>query len=117
MIPDRYMGFLEIVAQCRSISERRTLLRVLCRDKKFIKAVRLICANTVKNRVSLSTADKRRLRNHAKTIAYVARSSRGGTRRIVQNGGGFLSVLFPIVASLVGAAINGANAKMGDGTR
>lgn len=109
MIPDQYIAYLNLVANCKKATERRNLLKVLCRDKKFIKAVKLVCNNTVKSRLRLTERQKNQLKPHAKTINYIARSTRSGTRAIVQSGGGFLSVLLPIVTTLVGAAINGAN--------
>ena len=109
MIPDRYIAFLELVASCKDIKERRVVLNALCRHKKFIKAIKMICRNTVNQTLNLSDKQKNQLKKHAKVIEYVAKSSNSGRKTIVQNGGGFVSVLLPIVASLIGAAINGAS--------
>ena len=109
MIPDRYIALLELVASCRDINERRIVLKALCRNKKFIKAIKMICKNTVSQTVSLTNKQKNQLKKHASVINYIAKSSNSGRRSIVQSGGGFISVLLPIVTSLIGAAINGAS--------
>lgn len=113
MIPDRYIAFLELVAECKNVSERKIVLKALCRDKKFMKLIHMICRNTVRNLVPLSSKDKARLQKHADVICLLAESDSNadGRRLLVQDGGGFISVLLPIVTALIGAAINGANSK------
>ena len=115
MIPEKYLAYLALVTACKSKTERQSLLRILCRDAKFIRAVKLICANTVNRNVQLTERQKKLLRPHAKAIAYIGHRSSSCTRVIEQSGAGFLSVLLPIVTTLIGAAINGANSKVGNG--
>jgi len=112
MIPQRYMILLQLVASTRQAKERKALLKILCRDKKFIKAVKMICSNTAKNQTKLTPREINLLRPHAKVIAKIAKQSQGrGDRAIVQSGGGFILPLIPIITSLIGAAINGANGR------
>lgn len=112
MIPETYLKLLQEVANANSRSKRVQLIKQHYKDPKFIKAIKLVCKNTVKCKVPLSIKDKRRLRPHAKTISKIAKSKTNGKQTIIQNGGGFLSILIPIVTSLLGAAFNG---KMVDG--
>jgi len=117
MIPEKYWELLKAVELAKSKAERETLLIVLCRHKKFIKALKVLCKNTVNQKLPLTDKQKHQLKKHASVINYIAKSKRSAKRSIVQSGGGFISILLPILASLVGSAINGANREMGDGTR
>ena len=116
MIPDKYIELLKTIKLCKSRSERKTLLTILCRHKKFIKAMKVICINTVNQSIPLTEKQKNQLKKHASVISYIASSRRSARNHIVQSGGGFISILLPIVASLIGSAINGANSQVDDGT-
>lgn len=111
MIPERYMTLLALVSTTKKANERKQLLKILCRDKKFIKAVKMVCVNTAKHQGKLTPRQVKLLRPHAKVIAKIAKQTRGEDKSIVQSGGGFFLPLIPIITSLIGAAINGANQR------
>jgi len=115
MIPEKYIELLKIISLCNSKTERKTLSTILCRHKKFIKAMKIICKNTVNEKIPLTERQQNQLRKHASVISNIANSRRSAKKSIVQSGGGFVSILLPIVASLIGSAINGARSQMGDG--
>lgn len=114
MIPQKYIELLKVISLCNSKSERQSVLTVLCRHKKFIKAMKILCKNTVNQSLPLTDKQKHQLRKHASVISYIAKSRRSAKKSIVQSGAGFVSILLPIVASLIGSAINGASSQVGD---
>lgn len=117
MIPEKYIELLKAIELCRTRQERTFLLTVLCRHEKFIKAMKLICKNIVTQSIPLTDKQKNQIKKHASVIFHVAKSRRSAKRSIIQSGGGFISILLPIVASLIGSAINGAREKVGDDSR
>lgn len=110
MIPDYYWGQLNLILQCKSPQARKLAIAAAYQDKKFIKALKMICKNTINQGLDLTEKQKNQLKKHAAAISFIAESRTNGKRKVIQNGGGFLSILIPLVASLVGSAINGANA-------
>lgn len=108
MIPPKYFAFLEAVTLCRTSAERRIVLSVLCRDPKFIKAVKVICALTYQNAKNLTSHQKQQLKRFATVIEHLAKTLRLPKAKVIQHGGGLIAALLPIVASLVGSTINGA---------
>jgi hypothetical protein len=104
-----YFVILERLAKTTSRKERSDIMKVFCRDKNFIKALKEICSNTVRGNLTLSLKDKNRLKKHKRVIESLA-SSKPFKRKLVQSGSGFLAVLLPLVASIIGSAFsNGAH--------
>ena len=69
----------------------------------------MVCANTINETFNLTKREKNQLKKYENIITYIA-NSKNGRRYLVQDGAGFISFLLPIVARLIGEAINGANA-------
>ena len=109
MIPEYYMHLLQSLSLCKSLTERQNLLKIFCRDKKFVKAVKLICRNTVSKDVPLTPSQRNQLKKYASAITNISSSRYSTKQALVQSGGGFLSILLPIVASLLGGLINGTH--------
>ena len=115
MIPQKYIDQLTQVAQLKKKNSRQALLKSLYKDPKFIKALKIICKNTIACKVPLSKTEKRKLCRHAKAITHIAKTKSSARNIVLQNGGGFLSVLVPLVTTLLGEVLNGKNPKMEDG--
>jgi len=107
MIPQQYIDQLSQVANTKNKKKRQVLLKTLYKDPKFIKALKLVCKNTLECNVPIPKEAKRKLCHHAKAITHIAKTKSSGRNIVLQNGGGFLSVLVPLVTTLLGAAING----------
>ena len=107
MIPEYYMHLLQSLSLCKSVKERQQLLTVFCRDKKFVKVVKLICQNTISKEVPLTKDQQNKLKKYADKINKIGVSRKSTRTTIVQSGGGFISILLPVVASLIGGIING----------
>lgn len=107
----KYFVVLEHLAQVNNRKDRKVLLRVFSRNPLFIKALREICSNTINGGLSLSQKDKNRLRKHKDIIVCLATKNKAVKRKLIQTGSGFLSVILPLVASVVGALLNGSQQK------
>ena len=106
MIPEHYITQLNAILFCQDRQERKVLLCILCRDKNFIKLLKMVCQNTITESVPLTDQQKHKLQNYAAVIEAISKEPKNV---VSQNGSGFLSLLIPIVTSLIGSAINGAN--------
>lgn len=94
----RYYPLLKaITGMCGTC--RKRLLTKLAQDPEFVKCMREITENVLKENVELSVKDKRRLNRHAKVISSL-RKSKGVTQS-----GGFLNIVVPLLASVVGELI------------
>lgn len=107
----KYFVVLEHLASVTSKKDRSVLLRIFSRNPLFIKALREICSNTVKGQLNLSKTDKNRLRKHKDIISCLATKGKPVKRKLIQSGSGFLSIILPLVASVVGSLLNGAQQK------
>ncbi len=82
-------------------SSRDVILRYLAHKKCIWNALREIAFNV--KRLKLTTAQKRKLNKHAKTIKALTKGTKDKRRRskIVQQTGGILNILLPAVAALL----------------
>lgn len=111
MISNVHFAFLKILSEERDPYVRKVLLFSFMKDKKFIKALRSLCKNTLKGKFSISPQLRKR---YLKDLELFT-DKKASRKKISQNGAGFLSILFPIVASVIGPLINGALSKNDDG--
>ena len=100
MIPDFYLGQLRCLSQCRNSDERRVLINIFYRDANFIKALKMICRNTVNMVVPLTNQQKDQLKRNASTIHFIATSRSNGKRELLANGGGFIAILLKAMDDL-----------------
>lgn len=90
---------------------RQRLLLEFTKDDQFCRAIRVIAKNVLRKQVPLSKSQCCRLRTHKKVLhgLYDCKSKNKRKRRkFASQSGGFLPWLIPLVASVVGEAIRGA---------
>lgn len=100
-----FFPILEAISHIRLKADRDLVIRIFCKNKKFIKAMKEIAKNTVEGNIPLSAKDKQRLKKQKKVL--IALAGKGGKRTLRQTGAGFLPILIPIVSSILGSIING----------
>ena len=98
---------LELIASIKNSRRRNAILKDFAGNLKIFDALREIAVNTIKKNIPLTTHQKRKLRRYEKTILGLSRKriSRRKKKKLVEQSGGFLSIVLPIVASLVGDLI------------
>jgi hypothetical protein len=101
----KYLPLFEHISQIKKHCDRRTVLSIFAKDNNFLRALEEIAVNTVEGNINLTQPQKRSLRPHKQIL--VSLSENRGKKEIVQSGGGFLSILIPLVIDLIGNAING----------
>ena len=102
----RYLPVLTEISKIKLKEDRQQVLRIFAKDKDFVKAIKEIAYNTVNGNIVLSDAEKLSLRRHKNTLIKL--SSKGGKKDIIQSGTGFLSLLLPIVSTVLGSMLNGS---------
>lgn len=102
-----FLPVLQAIAKIKLNSDRLEVIKIFSKDKKFVKAIKEIAANTVNKNIPLTAKDKVSLRRHKQVILDLA--SKGGKKTLVQSGGGFLPLLIPIVSTVLGSMLNGSD--------
>ena len=99
---------LDVVARTRDPRRRKTLLRELSHDHRISEALRLLAQNTINMRIPLEKQHKIGLIKHREIIKQLAhgRGSKARRKQLVEQSGGFLSILLPVVLELVSSLIN-----------
>ena len=103
----KYLPLLNVISKIRSKADRSTVLRIFAKDKEFVKAIKEIACNTVNGNIELTQPQKVKLRKYKQSLLKLAGKS--GKTEVVQSGGGFLSLLIPIVSTVLGSMLNGSN--------
>jgi hypothetical protein len=105
------LPFLKLVASIKKSATRREILEALSNDETFQKALREIAKNTVRGAIKLSPSDIKKLKTHKGTIKSLSkkRLSANRKKKLISQSGGFLPILIPIVASLIGELIRSKN--------
>lgn len=106
---------MQILANEKNPKVRRLFLYTFAKNKKFIKALRTLCKNTVKGKLNLSNKEKEKISKHLKEIKFFSIKKNSSKSKLVQNGAGFLAALIPIAAAILGPLIDGAFKKNDDG--
>ena len=102
-----YLPVLTEISKIKLKTDRSTVLRIFAKDKEFVKAIKEIAYNTVNGNIELTHPQKVKLRRYKQTLLKL--SGKGGKSEVVQSGGGFLSLLIPIVSTVLGSMLNGSN--------
>jgi adenine-specific DNA methylase len=100
---------LQLVCGIKNVKSRKIILSEFSRDKDFCSAVRELVKNTVNKNIKLSVNDKTKLRKQRKILLGILakRTAHKRKRRLInQTGSGFLPIVIPLVAQLIGELIN-----------
>ena len=103
----RYLPVLTEISKIKLKADRQQVLRIFAKDKDFVKAIKEIAHNTVNGNIRLTVTHKNHLRQYKDTLLKLA--SKSGKKEIIQSGSGFLSLLLPIVSTVLGSMLNGSN--------
>ena len=98
----KFWPLLQAISSIKSKHCRAQVLRQLKKNKDFVACLREIATNAVRGNVVLSKTDKHKLNKHAKVIKALTRS------RSVEQAGGFLGAIVPILAAIAFELINGS---------
>lgn len=96
----KYLTLLDFMTLSKSVEERRGLLTVYTRDEDFMKFIILICKNIVSVTVPLTKKQKFQIKAHKQTIYDLSKSRYSGRSKLIRSGGGFLTVLFPVIKEM-----------------
>lgn len=102
---EKYLPLLQAVVKVKNVRCRQMILKELGKDKQFATCLREITENLLDGNVDLSVKDKRRLNRHAKVIKSLQKG------KGVSQSGGFLNIVIPLLATVVGELIASAAKK------
>lgn len=96
----QYYPLLRALTRVHDKKLQRKLLRMLCREKKFKTCVCEIAHNTIKGNIALTAKDKKRINRHSTIVRKILR------KKSIDQSGGFLNIVVPLLASVVGEIIS-----------
>ena len=101
------MPFLRLIAGISRNDIRKAILKKLSEDPSFLKALREIAKNTVRRKINLSSAEVKKLQKHKRLIASIAKTKNSidKRRKLAVKSGGFLPILIPLIATIIGEVI------------
>ena len=111
---------LHAVSKVKDPAKRKQLLKDICNQKCFQKALREVAVNTINKKVPLTACQKKKLIGSQKVIAQLGKKHKRKSykQRLVVQTGGILPYLIPAVATLIGKLItDGVLRKSGSGRR
>ena len=97
---------LEVIAKIKDPRVRRSVLRGFASNLALYDALREVAANTIKRKVPLNSAQKKKLRRHEKILKSIASKQRKSKKRkqeLIVQSGGWVQTLIPVVSALVAA--------------
>lgn len=98
---------LQIIANAKSKKTRIELIKQFSSEIDFVVAIREICKNIVNRNIPLSPKQVRRLKEHKRDILYLTQRTVNtpAYRRRVNQVGGWLPIILPLVATVIGEII------------
>ena len=109
---------LSRVANVTDSTKRKQLLKDMCDQRCFQKALREIAVNTINKKVPLTDVQKKALRKSPEVIAQLGRKikKKSTKKDLIIQSGGILPYLIPAVTTLIGKLIaDGIIRKSGGG--
>jgi hypothetical protein len=87
---------IEAVAKIKKKEVQRVVLRHLSKNRRFVSCLQEIAKNTIAGNLPLTKFHKKRLNKHSTVVRGLVK------KRKVQQSGGFIGAVLPLLASIVG---------------
>ena len=103
-----WINHLKVIASIRDTRKRNARLKTFSDNMSFFDALKEIAANTINMNLPLRLHQKKKLRRYSKTIRELAekkKKSKIKKKKLAEQSGGFLPILIPLVASVLGEVI------------
>jgi hypothetical protein len=97
------MKVFSLVARVKNEKLRKKILKAMTCDDHIYRALHELVNNTIKGTIPLTSAQKAKLRRQRKFIQSISckKASSKQRKEVIVQSGGYLSVIYPIVASLL----------------
>ena len=96
--------YLDLIAKIKNTKTRKAVLKDFSSKAEIFEALKEIATNTINKNVPLTSLQKKKLRHHKKIIIALSQKknkSNKTKKKLVEQSGGFLPVLIPIIFSIV----------------
>lgn len=104
-----YWPYLEVYNSIKCPKARNKILKVFCKDPKFCKLLRQVARNTLKKNFDIDEISIDKLRQQKKSIIKLTKKYKNKRQQeeiLVQKGSGFLPLVIPLLAQVIGSLIN-----------
>ena len=96
---------LKFIAKVKDLRTRRKLLLEMS-DNCLFKALHEIALNTMKGKVKLNKSQMRKISKYRKNLTALSNKNYKRKKHLIKQSGGWLPILIPAVASILGSLIN-----------
>jgi len=102
--------FLRLISQIKNEKKRKVLMKEICEDETIYKALSEIAKNQIKGNIKLDKKQSKKLKRHSKLLKKLCLKKDKITlkkrKNLVVQSGGFLPLLLPTVALILGSILN-----------
>jgi len=100
--------FLNLLSKIKNEKKRKDLLKEISDDDTIFSALSEIARNQVKGNIKLNKKQSHHLKKHSKTIKGFCckKIPLNKRRKLIVQSGGFLPILLPLVAGVLGSILN-----------
>jgi len=103
-----WINHLKVIASIRDKRKRNARLKAFADHMNLFDALKEVATNTINMNLPLNPNQKTKLRRYSKIIRELAskrKRSKLQKRKLIEQSGGFLPILIPLVASVIGEVI------------
>jgi hypothetical protein len=95
---------LKLLSQIKNKDIRKNATCDFCKNENLYKAIKEIALNIVNKNIPLTNKDKKKLKKYKKDIYLLSKQKFKSKRKqkVLQQTGGFLPILIPLVATILG---------------
>ena len=99
---------LLLSTQLKNVRSRKDFLKLMSKDETVYEAIKNIVINLMKGNINLNKRSKLKLMKEKKVIkAFTCNNKcKKKKQKIVEQSGGFLNVVIPLIASVIADIIN-----------
>ena len=100
----KYFVPLKLLSQIKNKDIRKNATCDFCKNENLYKAIKEIALNIVNKNIPLTNKDKKKLKKYKKDIYLLSKQKFKSKRKqkVLQQTGGFLPILIPLVATILG---------------
>lgn len=105
----KYWPYLEVFNSIACAKTRKAILKEFSKDPNFCKLLRQVAKNTLRKNFEIDSPSIKKLRKQKKSIIKLTKkykNRRQSQKVIVQRGSGFLPLVIPLLAQVIGSLIN-----------
>ena len=107
-IVSQYIPLFDFITRIKSRADQKTVLKIFAKDKQFRKCFKEVASNIQRKNITVSKTQKTQLSKYKDIIKGLDQTGNGRNKsiKLIEQSGGMLPILLPILASIVAEVIS-----------